>query len=66
MQSASFTLDETPLVRTRNVWQRLRSHYDAIRVWMPVRIRRYLPMCVILAQDLPKPNSTIERMVATR
>jgi len=33
MQSASFTLDETPLVRTRNVWQRLRSHYDAIRAY---------------------------------
>ena len=35
---------------------------------MPVRIRRYLPMCIILAQDLPhlpQPNSTAERMVAT-
>ena len=33
---------------------------------MTVEIRRKTPMFRNLAQDLPKPSSTVERMVATR
>jgi hypothetical protein len=34
-------------------------------LWMPVRIRRKTPTRIILARELPVPDATVERMVAT-